>query len=284
MYHVWGTSAGRDSHLYGGLLMPLCLCKLAANRSVDFQRHIFVSGWAIADFAECLQELIHISQGVAVLACWSFISAICGREPILLLVVLAAAATGPLLRIPLLMQGNTVLIGSLHIFLHQTCPSDACWLAGLHSLLALPLQQARYTGPKNAATCCASLTLKCAQQILSPQCCLSEVYFTLSLDCTCLHHAQQKDVLLHTLRQNDVGANATFCLYAASGSGIAASEHGWMDTALQVVTTVDAATFGYTFGITEGIQHSLDDAFTRPDPSSSSRGYLNEQDFTHSRT
>ncbi len=47
---------------------------------------------------------------------------------------------------------------------------------------------------------------------------------------------------------------------------------------LQVVTTVDAATFGYTFGITEGIQHSLDDAFTRPEPSSSSRGYLNEQD------
>lgn len=41
---------------------------------------------------------------------------------------------------------------------------------------------------------------------------------------------------------------------------------------------MDAATFGYTFGIQEGIQHSLDDAFTRPDPSASSHGYLNEQD------
>lgn len=47
---------------------------------------------------------------------------------------------------------------------------------------------------------------------------------------------------------------------------------------MQVVTTVDAATFGYTFGITEGIQHSLDDAFTRPDPSAFPHGYLNEQD------
>lgn len=127
------------------------------------------------------------------------------------------------------MQGNTVLIGSLNTFLHQTCPIDVCWLARLHSLLAAPLWQARYTGCENAVTCWASLMLKRALQYYHPNVASQRLYFTISLDCFCLQRAQQKDVLLHRPHQNGVRANAILCLYTASGSGITASEHyGWL--------------------------------------------------------
>ncbi|KAK9829453.1 hypothetical protein WJX72_005963 [[Myrmecia] bisecta] len=47
----------------------------------------------------------------------------------------------------------------------------------------------------------------------------------------------------------------------------------------EVVTAVDAATFGYR---AEGIQAGLDDAFIPPPPSASSHGYVTEQDSPHS--